>query len=102
MKNMEITNETNETLYETPPWKDRGSAVTERTTEEALAGTEIQVSVQLFGNIVHPSEILDWKIGDMIPLDMPAETPLRVLVQGIPKLEASPGKYKNRIAFRIL
>ena len=102
MKDFEITNETSEILYETIPWTERTPRATGQTPEYALAGAQIQISVQFFGNKVRPDDILDWKVGDLIPLDMPEGTPFHVLIQGVPKLDASPGKYKNRIAFRIL
>lgn len=69
---------------------------------EALAETPVQVSVQLSGAKITPQDLLKWRVGDLIELGKPEDFPFTVLVEGMEKFTAAPGKFKSRKAFRIL
>jgi len=69
---------------------------------EALAKTPVCVSVQLSGAKISPQGLLKWRVGDMIELGKPEDHPFTVLVEGMEKFTAAPGKFKSRKAFRIL
>jgi len=69
---------------------------------DSLASTPVKISVQLSGVKIHPADLLHWKIGDVVSLGRPEDFPFTVLVEGMEKFIAAPGKFKSRKAFRIL
>lgn len=74
----------------------------EEDASEALASTPVKISIQLSGSRILPQELMRWKVGDVVSLGRPEDFPFKVLVEGMEKFSAAPGKFKSRKAFRIL
>ena len=74
----------------------------EEDAAEALASTPVKISVQLAGSRIRPQELMRWKVGDVVSLGRPEDFPFNVLVEGMEKFTAAPGRFKSRKAFRIL
>ncbi|MBR0192314.1 MAG: FliM/FliN family flagellar motor switch protein [Thermoguttaceae bacterium] len=74
----------------------------EEDATDALALTPVKISVQLAGSRIRPQDLLRWKVGDVVSLGRPEDFPFNVLVEGMEKFTAAPGRFKSRKAFRIL
>lgn len=69
---------------------------------ESLADTPVRISVQLSGEKIRPQDLMRWRVGDVISLGRPEDFPFGVLIEGVEKFSAAPGRFKSRKAFRIL
>ena len=74
----------------------------EQNIADSLAETPIHVAVQLSGEKITPRDLMKWRENDLIFLGRPQDFPFSVLIEGVEKFTASPGKFKSRKAFRIL
>ncbi|MCX8117506.1 MAG: flagellar motor switch protein FliM [Desulfobacterota bacterium] len=68
---------------------------------ERLQGAEVEVRVELGRSRVRVQDLLNWKAGDVIPLDQDPASPLIVEVEGVPKFLARPGILKGNKAIQI-
>lgn len=81
---------------------DLENADSVRDVASSLAQTPVHIAVQLSGEKITPKELMKWRENDLISLGRPEDFPFSVLVEGVEKFTASPGKFKSRKAFRIL
>jgi flagellar motor switch protein FliM len=72
--------------------------VWEKHLLEKLLKTKLKLSLELGRKKFMVREILDWKVGDEILLNVSKDDKLRLCVEGIPKFFAKLGKVKNRYA----
>lgn len=85
------------------PWEERSEhGICPSDAVDTIAKTLVNVSVQLPGAKVTPQALAQWRLGDTIALEKDADEPFEVLVEGISKFQATPGKYRTRKVFRVI
>ena len=91
-------------ILKNPPWQDAEMSLfpTGSDVQEAIASTQVNVSVQFPGGKIVPPALAKWKLGDVIPLSSDTETLFQVLVHGTPKFQAEPGSYDQRKVVKIV
>ncbi|WP_456455262.1 flagellar motor switch protein FliM [Thermovibrio sp.] len=72
--------------------------VWENYLKEKLLRTNLRVSLELAKRKYPLREVLSWKVGDKLNLEVPKDAVLSLLVEGKPKFLAKLGKVKNRFA----
>lgn len=81
---------------------DEEVMVWEQTMVESLFDVDVQVSAELGSVEMSVRQLIDLKVGDVIPLERarPGEAILKV--EGVAKLKVMPGVYRGRKALRII
>ena len=72
--------------------------VWENYLKEKLLRTNLRVTLELTKRKYQLREVLSWKVGDKLNLEVPKDAALRLLVEGKPKFLAKLGKVRNRFA----
>jgi flagellar motor switch protein FliM len=67
-----------------------------------MIDSPVDLSVELGSATVLMKDVLHLKKGDVIPLDQYTSEPLKLSVEGVPKLSCYPGIYKGNQAVRIV
>ncbi len=62
----------------------------------------VDVAVQLGGTEITFEELLSMQMGDIIPLSVPIDSPVTVMVEGFPTYEANVGRMRDKLAVKIL
>ncbi|MCC2334163.1 flagellar motor switch protein FliM [Cellulomonas wangsupingiae] len=76
----------------------RDRADLERATLEA----PVEVAVRCTPRTVHPRDVVDLTVGDVLPLSHPASRPLEVVVDGVVLAHAAAGTHGSRIACQVV
>lgn len=74
----------------------------EPVLERLLGRVEVTVSARLGAARLSLSEVMGLEVGDVIRLGHRRDRPVAVLVEGLPKYWAQPGRVGNRLAVRVL
>ncbi|MEO2083232.1 MAG: flagellar motor switch protein FliM, partial [Desulfurobacteriaceae bacterium] len=72
--------------------------VWESHLREKVLRTKLKLSLELGKKKLKMGEVLAWKVGDRLPLEVSKEDLLRLCVEGRPKFYAKLGKVKDRYA----
>ncbi|WP_457678209.1 flagellar motor switch protein FliM [Thermovibrio sp.] len=72
--------------------------VWEEYLKEKVLKTKLRLSLELCRRWYKLEEVLNWKLGDKLKLEVPKGEPLELLVEGKPKFLAKLGKVNNRFA----
>ena len=68
----------------------------------SIIRTGITVSSEFNPTVATVSDIMDLRVGDVIQLQHRIEDPLIIKYQHLPRFRASLGKYKNKVALKII
>jgi flagellar motor switch protein FliM len=66
-----------------------------------LDGSLVELVVTLAETKITTADLLGLRVGDIITTDQDVNQPLVVAVEGVPKLHASPGAFKDRKAIQV-
>jgi flagellar motor switch protein FliM len=70
---------------------------------ESLAqGIPVDVSVRFVPAVVHPRDVVNLSVGDVLPLHHPASAPLDVVVDGVRLARAAAGSQGSRLACKVV
>ncbi|MCG2798900.1 MAG: flagellar motor switch protein FliM [Cellulomonas sp.] len=70
--------------------------------ETSVQGVPVEVAVRFAPSVVHPRDIGDLKVGDVLPLAHPASQPLDVVVDGVVLARAAAGSHGSRLACQVV
>ena len=70
--------------------------------ETLVRDVPVDVEVQFTPIVVHPREVVELSVGDVLPLDHPATRPLDVVVDHIVLAHAAAGSHGSRLACQIV
>ncbi len=76
----------------------RDKADLERATLEA----PVEVAVRCTPRVVHPRDVVDLAVGDVLPLSHPASRPLEVVVDDVVLAHAAAGTHGSRLACQVV
>lgn len=87
----------------TEPTDDEAAAIEQarRELDGAVAHVPVTVHVALTPREVHPRDVVDLHVGDVLPLHHPSARPLDVVVGGVVLAHAAIGNSGSRLACRI-
>lgn len=77
---------------------EQARAELERATLEA----PVDVAVRCTPRIVHPRDVIDLQVGDVLPLSHPASRPLEVVVDDVVLAHAAAGTHGSRLACQVV
>jgi len=72
--------------------------VWEEYLEKKVLKTNLRLTLELARKKYRLREVLEWRAGDRLELEVPKGKPLLLLVEGKPKFKAKLGKVENRFA----
>ena len=72
--------------------------VWEEYLRKKVLKTKLRLSLELARKRYKLRDVLEWKVGDKLHLDVPKDAPLKLYVEESPKFTAKLGKLKNRFA----
>ena len=72
--------------------------VWEEHLKERVLKTKLSLSLELARKRYKLKDVLQWKVGDKLSLDVSKDSTLKLYVEGSPKFTAKLGKVKNRFA----
>jgi len=70
--------------------------------ERATLEAPVEVAVRCTPRTVHPRDVVDLTVGDVLPLSHPASRPLEVVVDGVVLAHAAAGTHGSRIACQVV
>jgi flagellar motor switch protein FliM len=70
--------------------------------ETSVQSVPVEVAVRFAPSVVHPRDIGDLKVGDVLPLGHPASQPLDVVVDGVVLARAAAGSHGSRLACQVV
>lgn len=70
--------------------------------EAATREVPVEVVVRCTPRTVHPRDVADLAVGDVLPLSHPSVRPLEVVVDGIVLAHAAAGSHGNRLACQVV
>lgn len=70
--------------------------------EKAVQEVPVPVAVRFTPITVHPRDVVDLKVGDVLPLSHPSSRPLDVVVDGVVLARAAAGSHGSRLACQVV
>ncbi len=70
--------------------------------ERATLEVPVDVAVRCTPSTVHPRDIVDLQVGDVLPLSHPASRPLEVVVDGVVLAHGAAGTHGSRLACQVV
>lgn len=70
--------------------------------ERATLEAPVDVVVRCTPRIVHPRDVIDLEVGDVLPLSHPASRPLEVVVEDVVLAHAAAGTHGSRLACQVV
>mgnify|MGYP001626145338 CR=1 FL=1 len=74
----------------------------DKILKELLKNIKVKLSATIDGGNFYVKDILDWEVGDQIILKAPANKPIKINVEGVPKMYGVLGRSKSKKAVKIL
>jgi flagellar motor switch protein FliM len=78
------------------------AAVTAAELERAMQDVPVEIAVQFSPVVVHPRDVIDLAVGDLLPLSHPSTDLLDVVVDGVVLARAAAGSHGSRLACRVV
>ena len=78
------------------------AAVTTAELERAMQDVPVEVAVRFSPVVVHPRDVIDLAVGDVLPLSHPSTDLLDVVVDGVVLARAAAGSHGSRLACRVV
>ncbi|MFC4616511.1 flagellar motor switch protein FliM [Cellulomonas sp. H30R-01] len=82
--------------------EQRAVATAQGDLERAVHGVPVDVAVRFRPVTVHPRDVLDLAVGDVLPLSHPSTDPLDVVVDGIVLARGAAGTHGPRLACQVV
>ena len=70
--------------------------------ERATLEVPVEVAVRCTPRTLHPRDVVDLAVGDVLPLSHPASRPLEVVVDGVVLAHAAAGTHGSRLACQVV
>jgi flagellar motor switch protein FliM len=70
--------------------------------EITVPSVPVEVAVRFAPMTVHPRDVVDLAVGDVLPLSHPASQPLDVVVDGVVLARAAAGSHGSRLACQVV
>jgi flagellar motor switch protein FliM len=70
--------------------------------EHAMQEVPVEVAVRFAPVVVHPRDVIDLAVGDVLPLSHPSTDLLDVVVDGVVLAQAAAGSHGSRLACRVV
>ena len=70
--------------------------------ERAMQEVPVEVAVRFAPVVVHPRDVIDLAVGDVLPLSHPSTDLLDVVVDGVVLAQAAAGSHGSRLACRVV
>lgn len=80
----------------------RSAATARVELERATLEAPVAVAVRCTPRIVHPRDVIDLQVGDVLPLSHPASRPLEVVVDDVVLAHAAAGTHGSRLACQVV
>lgn len=80
----------------------RALAAARDELEEAVSDVPVEIAVRFEPLTVHPREVIDLAVGDVLPLVHPTSRPLDVVVDGIQLAHATAGSHGSRLVCQVV
>lgn len=80
----------------------RRAEVARAELERATLEAPVDVAVRCTPRIVHPRDVIDLQVGDVLPLSHPASRPLEVVVEDVVLAHAAAGTHGSRLACQVV
>ena len=78
------------------------AAVTAAELERAMQDVPVEIAVRFSPVVVHPRDVIDLAVGDLLPLSHPSTDLLDVVVDGVVLARAAAGSHGSRLACRVV
>ncbi|WP_028048020.1 flagellar motor switch protein FliM [Cellulomonas sp. URHE0023] len=78
------------------------AAITAAELERAMQDVPVELAVRFAPVVVHPRDVIDLAVGDVLPLSHPSTELLDVVVDGVVLARAAAGSHGSRLACRVV